>query len=703
MPVIKTSFKTLLLSCLLGLLAAGSSLAQYVAVAPSSLTFNFSVGGALPAFQTATLSSYTDATLATAGAPVLVTSATISYTSGTPGWLFIVPIPPSVATPAPINVYPNAAVLSTLPVGAYAASITFTYDGTANPLSQSTVTIFLIVGAAGSGGGGGGGGTLPTAETITVAPTSLSFSYNVGASVPASQPLAVSTSDNAAYSASALTNDGRQWLLLNPATGATPGTINVSVNPVGLNPGPYSGTITVSGPNSVTTVPVSLTVGGGGLTLSPTSLTFNVPQNYGFGAPQYIQVTSSAGAATFTASGYSDSNWLVVDTPSGTTPGAVTVRVNDSSLLQGTYSGYVTVQTSPSNATQVPVTLTVGAPAAFQIAPSSMSFSYSIGNAVPAAQIVNVKSLTSAVQTFSTVTSTTDGAPWLLATANGPTPGTVSVSISPGTLVPGTYNGVVNITPATAAASPQPVLVSLTVLPAPTPVVVSVNSSASYATGVVAPGEFVTLFGSSLGPANLTTPTPGTAPTNLGGTTITFDGIAAPILYASATQTSVQVPYGINLPTTVMQVQRNGATSKATQINSVPAYPTLFTADSSGKGQIAALNYPSYTPNSPSNPATRGGLIIIYGTGEGRTNPTSVEGTITTSILPLPQPLYAVSVTIGGIPATIAYAGETPTALAGLMQINVTIPANAPVGSGVPVLVTINGQTSQGGATITVQ
>ena len=121
---------------------------------------------------------------------------------------------------------------------------------------------------------------------------------------------------------------------------------------------------------------------------------------------------------------------------------------------------------------------------------------------------------------------------------------------------------------------------------------------------------------------------------------------------------------------------------------------------------MAALN-PDYSVNSASNPATRGSYIVLYGTGEGRTNPTSVEGTITTSIAPIPQSIYPVTVTFGtgtgAVAGGVFYAGETPTALAGLMQINVTIPANAPTGPAVPVFVTINGQTTPGNVTVSIQ
>jgi uncharacterized protein (TIGR03437 family) len=698
---IKTSLKAALITFLFGLIASSSAVAQYISISPASLVFSYNTAtGTLPASQSATIVSCTDATCAAAGTPVTIETQTQSYFPGQPqGWITVYPIPPTVSTPATVVVYMTPSILATLPAGNYSASIQYSYDGTQAPSSQNTIAVFLTV-SSGSGGSGGGG--TPSTETIAASPASLAYSYSIGGSVPAAQSLAISTSDNANYTASALTNDGAQWLSISPASGATPGTMSVSVNPAGLNAGSYNGTITISGPNSVTQVSVSLTVGGGGITVSPASLTFNVPQNYGFGAPQYLQVTTAA-PAPFQAQATSDFNWLVVDLTQGTTPATIPIRANDSSLAQGSYSGTVTVQTSPANAQQIPVSLTVGPPATLQLAPSSLSFSYMIGNAAPAAQTVAVKSLTGSPQAFSATATTTDGASWLVATPTSPAPGQVSISINPGTLTPGAYSGVVNVTPSATGASPQPILVGLTVLPAPTPTVLSVNSSASYASGTVAPGEFVTLFGSALGPATGVSPTPGTAPKTLGGTVVTFDGIAAPILYASATQTSVQVPYGISLPQTAMQVQRNAVASAAATVASVPAYPAFFTVNQTGKGQIAALNYPSYTQNSASNPAPRGSTIILYGTGEGITNPVSVEGTITPGLTPLPQPLYPVFVSFAGVTGTVSYAGETPSALAGLMQINAVIPLNAPVGPSVSVLVTINGQTSPGGVTIAVQ
>jgi uncharacterized protein (TIGR03437 family) len=183
---------------------------------------------------------------------------------------------------------------------------------------------------------------------------------------------------------------------------------------------------------------------------------------------------------------------------------------------------------------------------------------------------------------------------------------------------------------------------------------------------------------------------------------VMFDNIAAPILYASATQTNVQVPYGISMNSTKLTVQRTGVTSAPLSVPVVAATPGFFTPDASGKGQIAAVNQ-DHTYNSAANPAPRGSYISLYGTGEGITTPASVEGVITPSLPPFPQTYLLSSVTFSGAPATIAYLGETPTVVSGLFQCTVLIPQNSPTGPAVPVLLTINGQTSPGGATVAVQ
>jgi uncharacterized protein (TIGR03437 family) len=73
-----------------------------------------------------------------------------------------------------------------------------------------------------------------------------------------------------------------------------------------------------------------------------------------------------------------------------------------------------------------------------------------------------------------------------------------------------------------------------------------------------------------------------------------------------------------------------------------------------------------------------------------------------------PAPLLAVSVLINGQPASWTYAGEAPGLAAGLMQLNVQIPATTPSGATFPsgavsIVVSIGSNMSQNGVTVSVK
>ena len=64
----------------------------------------------------------------------------------------------------------------------------------------------------------------------------------------------------------------------------------------------------------------------------------------------------------------------------------------------------------------------------------------------------------------------------------------------------------------------------------------------------ISPGKIVVIYGAGLGPAQLVQnqPSNGQFGTSVGGTAVSFNGIAAPILYASATQVAAVVPYAVS-------------------------------------------------------------------------------------------------------------------------------------------------------------
>jgi uncharacterized protein (TIGR03437 family) len=194
----------------------------------------------------------------------------------------------------------------------------------------------------------------------------------------------------------------------------------------------------------------------------------------------------------------------------------------------------------------------------------------------------------------------------------------------------------------------------------------------------------------------------GLVSSSLGTVRILFDGIPAPIVYTSATQCSAVVPYfGATKNTTHVQVEYQGVRSDPMEIAVVPAAPGLFTVDSSGAGPGSILNQDGVTINSAAAPASPGSVIILYGTGEGLTNPPGVDGRPALGVLP--KPLAKVSVDVGGLPASVEYAGAAPGNMPGLFQINARISANAPTGNQIPVHVTVGALTSQDGVTVAVR
>jgi uncharacterized protein (TIGR03437 family) len=248
--------------------------------------------------------------------------------------------------------------------------------------------------------------------------------------------------------------------------------------------------------------------------------------------------------------------------------------------------------------------------------------------------------------------------------------------------------------------------------PAPPPTI-AVTNAASNRTGVLAPGELVTIYGSGMGPsqgAGFTLSSQQTVGTQLAGTQVLVNGAPSPVLYASAGQVNAIVPFATTGGPGTVQVQYQGQTVVSQSVTTAASAPGLFSRDGSGSGQAAALNQDS-SPNSASNPAVRGSVIVLYATGYGQSTPLGVDGSLATS--PYGKPQLSVQVLIGGQQATVQYAGAAPMEVAGVMQINAVIPATVTPGSAVTVSVSIGfteathglsigGVGSQGGVTIAV-
>jgi uncharacterized protein (TIGR03437 family) len=229
-----------------------------------------------------------------------------------------------------------------------------------------------------------------------------------------------------------------------------------------------------------------------------------------------------------------------------------------------------------------------------------------------------------------------------------------------------------------------------------------VVSSADYLGGSVAPGELITMFGSGMGPstlAGLQLDGNGNVAKSLAGVQVIFDGTPAPLIYVSSTQLSAAVPYEVAGQTsTKIQVQYQGRSSNIISAPVASAAPGIYTLNASGGGGGAVINSDG-TINSPTNPAKAGSYISVYATGEGQTNPPGVDGVL--DGFPAPTPAQIVTATVGGANAPVLYAGGVPSLVAGVLQLNLQLPAGVS-GNAVPLLINIGGATSQTGVTVAI-
>ena len=255
---------------------------------------------------------------------------------------------------------------------------------------------------------------------------------------------------------------------------------------------------------------------------------------------------------------------------------------------------------------------------------------------------------------------------------------------------------------------PQTFTVTQQATAVPAPQLAAVTNGANDVTGVVSPGEIVTLWGASMGPAQGVPFQIGadgkSIPNTLAGVQVLFDSVPATLLYVSATQINAIVPFAVagNASTSV-QVQYQNQSSTAMTIPVQAATPGIFSQDKTGLGPGAVLNWDS-SLNQPLAPATVGTPIQIFATGGGVTSPAQTDGMLAPAQEPLPRiTALPVSVTIDGLQAHLDYAGAAPGEIAGLIQINADVPAGVTLGQPVQVVVQIGSWQSQARLTIVVK
>jgi len=271
-----------------------------------------------------------------------------------------------------------------------------------------------------------------------------------------------------------------------------------------------------------------------------------------------------------------------------------------------------------------------------------------------------------------------------------PLSGTGPATVTLVAAAPGLANGVYTTTLVFQSANTAPQFVSV-------PVTFTIGASSAISIAAVAhgasyqhlyaPGMLVSVFGTNLATSEqLASTLP--LPLTMAGVSATVNGIAAPLLYVSPLQLNIQIPYETTTGTALLAVSNNGlvATNSFTVSASAPG---LFTQNQQGTGPITATSS-----------GGRGQQFALYVTGAGEVSPPIATGAVPTGTQ-VPVPLLPVSVTVGGVAANLDYVG-LPSWSVGTLQVNFTVPQNAPLGAQ-PVVVTVGSASSPVAVTFTVQ
>lgn len=541
---------------------------------------------------------------------------------------------------------------------------------------------------------------------LTADPSPISFSYNSSNPFPQPQSVSLAVGGVPASAAQATVPPGSSWLSVQRAGN---GTVTVTANPSGLLPGNYTGSVQVTNPgasNSPLTIPVSISVSGfPTFDVSQTSVAFAALPEQTDPVSTTLMVGGNSATPFDVAFDVTGSTWLSITPLGGRTPLTISITAHPAGLRPGIYTGSIAISSNGNTIRTVPVTLAIAPPSSVTISPQFLVFNYLHGGDVPDPTDVYFLRFNREV---AVTASTSDS--WIILNPLTPSQsGPVTVGVNPISLTSGTYHGLVTFTISElttgAPVITRQVPVDLYVDQPAAPRILTVSNGMSFLASTLAPGLVFSILGTGLGPTlgAVGQPDPQTHlfTRSLEGVQVSVNGILCPVLYASDMQINAIAPYSLyTKDSATVAVRRNGVLSNEVPVHVSPASPGLFSTSAGGAGQGAILNQ-DQSFNSSQNPAAKGSIISLFGSGDGQSAPQGIDGVISTA--PLPAPLLPVSVFIGGIPASyITYSGAAPTLVAGVLQVNVRIPNNVPSGN-VPVVIVVGGTSSQQGLTVSVR
>lgn len=209
----------------------------------------------------------------------------------------------------------------------------------------------------------------------------------------------------------------------------------------------------------------------------------------------------------------------------------------------------------------------------------------------------------------------------------------------------------------------------------------SIANTAAAVANYYAPNTLVTVYGVNLAfvTAALTVDeiAGGMLPTALPGTgvRVLINSLLADIYYVSPGQINLLIPNYLTAGPATFQVEVDGLAGPAIPITLSPVAPAMYEIGGSATISATHLNGQTVTADSPAQP---GEEVVLYATGLGPTLPQQLPNQLPAAAATLATPGFQVCLNGTPVdPSLILYAGVTP-GYAGLYQVNVVLPADAP-------------------------
>jgi uncharacterized protein (TIGR03437 family) len=517
---------------------------------------------------------------------------------------------------------------------------------------------------------------------------------------------------------------GPQWLSVSPQGGSVQAgqlglPFKVSIDPTGLAAGAYYGTIQVSADgvlNSPQSVTVVLKVAPTGTLVGPyldsAGLIFLGTQSGGDPPPQSVTIFNpTAGSLSYT------SKFAFAPTPNPFSYGpfsatiasgqsaSLTPQATLKGLSPGLYTARIALTFSDQSTRNIDLLLAVASngsakplapldaagctPTKIQPVFSQPGAGFNVPAAWPTPIVVTVvDDCANPLTAGSVYASFSNGDPRLpmyslrngswAATWSGVKPGaTVTVSATATDPVTG-LSGTASITGGLGANPDVPI--------------VSKGGVVDAASGgpALSPGSLINVYGSKLSTAT------GAAAglpwaSVLNNTTLLLGGKALPLYFTSDGQVVGMIPYDVALNTSLQLVARSGnALSSPQPALIIPVRPGVFVQDAATA--LGAIVRSDGAVAGPSAPAKPGEVVVVYCTGLGAVNP-PVQAGVAASLTTLSSTVNAVTASVGGMPATVLFAGVTPGS-SGLYQVNLVVPAGLADNDTTALVLSAGGQDS---------